>query len=230
MNKGKLVIIITFLGLLILYMNSLYNLLLPDSVIFTKIYKENKWGKGSGPGSYEKNTVLYRELLQNYFNDQRFHTIVDFGCGDFQIMKLINVPLDKIYKGIDIVPEVIEQNKKFYAKANIKFYLIKDLYKINPQDQIVKSDLLIVKDVLMHWSNKKIQYFIDQILPHFKYALITHDIAEDDKLNKNITTGKFRPIDITYPPFSVKNAKMILEYEGGGRKRVYFYTNPNLVK
>jgi hypothetical protein len=230
MNKGKIVIIVIFLGLVILYISSLYQLSLPDSVIFTKIYKENKWEKGSGPGSYEKNTIIYRKLLQNYFDDQRFQTIIDFGCGDFQIMKLINVPVDKIYKGIDVVPEVIQQDKKHYAKANIKFYLIKDLYEINPQDQILQGDLLIIKDVLMHWSNKKIQYFIDQILPNYKYALITHDIAEDAKLNKNINTGNFRPIDITHPPFNLKNAKMVLEYEGGGRKRVYFYTNPNLVK
>ena len=57
-----------------------------DSSVFSDIYEEHVWGVGSGVGSQESNTVEYRELLQRIFDDERFNSFVDFGCGDFQIM------------------------------------------------------------------------------------------------------------------------------------------------
>ena len=46
-----------------------------DAAVFKEIYKKGIWGVGSGPGSYRRNTVEYRKLLQDIFDDDRF---VDF--------------------------------------------------------------------------------------------------------------------------------------------------------
>ena len=99
---------------------------LSDSTVFRGIYKEGKWGGGSGGGSLKEHTIKYRELLQSYFNDDSFQSFVDSGCGDFQIMKVLTVPLYKKYIGIDVV-DIINANKQLYNKSNYQFIPIENL-------------------------------------------------------------------------------------------------------
>ena len=72
---------------------------------FSNVYKTNSWGNGSGPGSYIENARPYVHLLQTYF-DARFCMIVDFGNGDWQIMRHIAIPSHNIYTGFDLVSSV----------------------------------------------------------------------------------------------------------------------------
>jgi hypothetical protein len=190
--------------------------------IFSEIYDTNFWTNGSGPGSHKNNTIEYREILQEYFDDKRFKTYTDLGCGDWQIMKLINIPDNKIYKGYDIAKTVIDTNNLDYKKENISFY------HINNIDLIESADLLIIKDVMIHWTNERVLYFINNILPKFKYAIFTEDYCTDSNiLNADINFGQFRCIDITQPTFNSKSCKVISEYKTNSwNKRVYLYTNP----
>ncbi len=190
---------------------------------FTNIYDKNMWG-GSGPGSDPTDAKLYLEVLQQYFNDPRFNTIVDFGCGDWRLMEHINVPANKTYKGFDVVQSVIDSNTKNYGKSNIQFY------KINTFKDFLneKADLIIVKDVLMHLPSKDVKFFIDNILPNFKYALITH-AYEENKPNSDIEIGDFRSLNLELAPFNLENAEVLFDYKTvGGVKRIYLYKNPNL--
>ena len=137
-------------------------------------------------------------------------------------MKLINIPDNKIYKGYDIAKTVIDTNNLDYKKENISFY------HINNIDLIESADLLIIKDVMIHWTNERVLYFINNILPKFKYAIFTEDYCTDSNiLNADINFGQFRCIDITQPPFNSKSCKVISEYKTNSwNKRVYLYTNP----
>ncbi|MEK6734694.1 MAG: hypothetical protein AABY27_06305 [Pseudomonadota bacterium] len=63
---------------------------------FSKIYQTNEWGK-SGPGSDPENAKPYLEILQNFFNDPRFYTIVDLGSGDWRLMEVINPKFPKLW-------------------------------------------------------------------------------------------------------------------------------------
>ena len=206
-----------------------------DSVIFDAIYKKGAWGVGSGPGSYAENTVEYRAMLQKIFDDDRFKSFVDFGCGDFQIMKLMKVPLQKSYTGIDVVADVIEANERLYGGSlhpNYKFQHVTDLGTLNGASKLLRGDMVIVKDVLTHFPNKNVRYFIDNILPNFKYALLTHDISETGNTEGNhrdIAKGQYKTLDLASPPFNVKNLQVLLEYKtlANTFKRVYLYTNPN---
>ena len=96
-----------------------------------------------------------------------------------------------------------------------------------------KGDLLIVNnEFLNRFSNSEIQYFIDNILSNFKYALITSQQPTEDasQLNSNLISNsqdKFRPIDLTFPPFDLKNTDIVLQHYSS-KTIVYFYTNPNL--
>jgi len=195
-----------------------------EEKIFTQIYDKDFWTNGSGPGSHKDHTVEYRKLLQEYFNNPNFSSYIDLGCGDWQIMSLIEIPKNKIYKGYDIVKSVIESNKTKYNKKNITFYHNLDISAIDG------GDLVIIKDVMIHWPNEKVMECIKNVLPKFKYALITNDYLPDEvSLNSEIKPGQFRYIDVTKPPFNLKSTKMVLEYISHGKiKKVYLYTNPKL--
>lgn len=192
-----------------------------DELIFTKIYDKNLWGGGSGSGSDPANAKPYLELLQEYFDNPDYKTISDLGCGDWRLMSTINIPAFKTYKGFDIVKSVIDNDAKKYKKSNVEFYHIASLKEFKDQ----KGDLLIAKDILMHLPNKDVEYFIQHVLPNFKYALITHDYKENEP-NVDIEAGMFRVIDLRSPPFNVQDLQIVLEYTTGSTiKRTYLYTN-----
>jgi hypothetical protein len=130
---------------------------------------------------------------------------------------------EKVYIGFDLVDSLIEQNRIKYAKKNIKFQKISQLKDIKN----VSADLLIVKDVLHHWPNEHINYFLTSILPNYKYALITNDYNFFAS-NGNIQFGDFRPINLQAPPFvQIEGLKVYMDYPAHGiTKRIYLYTKP----
>ncbi|XVN42451.1 MAG: class I SAM-dependent methyltransferase [Candidatus Rickettsia vulgarisii] len=190
-----------------------------EEQIFTKIYDQNLWGSGSGPGSNPINAEPYLKLLQSYLDDPKFVSIVDLGCGDWQLMKTLRIPDSKAHIGFDLVKSVINTNIKNYQKDNINFNHIHKLADLKNQ----KGDLLIVKDVLQHSNNQEIKYFIKEILPNFKYALITNDYFSTNN-NSEISTGLYRTIDLESEPFNMSSIKTLLDYSAHGvLKRVYLY-------
>ncbi len=194
---------------------------------FSNIYASNIWQQGSGEGSDPVKAAPYIALLQYLLNDTRFNSFADLGCGDWRIMQQINIPAGKTYDGYDVVPELIRANKRRFDASNINFYVIKDLEDFKRIH--AGEDLLIVKDVLQHWPIKDIQYFLTNILPQFKYALITNSLTADVKgakpTNSEIVLGDFRPIALTQSPFNL-TATVLLEYPSPGLKQVLLYVNP----
>lgn len=175
---------------------------------FKEIYDKNFWGHGSGSGSLPENTAEYREFLENFIKEYKIKSILDAGCGDWQFSKLMDWSGTN-YTGIDIVESVIEKNKKNYESKNIKFFKGSILDKNLP-----KADLIIVKDVLQHISNKNILKFLKKI-NGYKYALITNDFCRD---NKDCADGSFRPLNLAAEPFNL-NGKAVLFYrESDGAK------------
>jgi len=174
--------------------------------IFNTIYKYNLWIKGSGTGSIIINNKPYIHFLNKFLKDNDIKSVIDIGCGDWQISK--NIDWNNIkYLGIDIVKNVIDYNVNEYSKSNIKF-LCKD---ITEYINIPNADLYIIKDVLQHLSNDKINKIIE-ILKTKKntHILIINDICTINT-NININDGMYRPLDILKKPFKC-NVEKVFEY------------------
>jgi SAM-dependent methyltransferase len=162
--------------------------------VFSKIYATNYWDFGSGPGSLEVHTRGYREFLQKFLSEYKISSVVDVGCGDWQIARHIN--WEEIhYTGIDVVQDIITRNKELYGNERTEF-ICADVFSCD----LPVADLLIVKDVLQHWPNKDIIVFLSR-LTRFKYALITNCIL-GSRVNADIALGQFRPLDLNAPPFN----------------------------
>ena len=174
--------------------------------VFSAIYKTNYWANEesiSGNGStleYTKNT---RQKLISIVHQFNINTIVDLCCGDFNWMSKTIDSMDVNYTGIDIVPSLIKNNNDKYTGSNLSF-IVGDACK----DIIPECDLLILRNSLFHFS------FLDtnEVLSNlknttYKYLLTTTYMHENPKMNKDISTGAFRFIDLSVHPYNFKLSK-----------------------
>jgi SAM-dependent methyltransferase len=172
---------------------------------FEGIYANNEWQYGSGTGSRPVNTRRYMRMLQRFLRDQKIRSVVDFGCGDWQFSQFIKWEgID--YLGLDIVPFVIERNEKQFSSDNVRFRVFSGNF-----DDVPPADLLIVKDVLQHWSNASILAFLP-VLERFRFSLITNDVnPRGITENSDIADGDCRDLDLRMPPFNL-TAEQVLSY------------------
>ena len=79
----------------------------------TKIYWTNRYktGGNSGAGSYNDLYILKRDIINDIISKKDIKSIIDFGCGDGNQIKEINI---KKYIGFDIADSSINICKKKY--------------------------------------------------------------------------------------------------------------------
>lgn len=172
---------------------------------FTTIYDKNKWG-GSGTGSkMSRNNQNYIDLLKQVISNYNIHTICDVGCGDWQFSQHIGYDqMDVSYLGIDCVKSVVTTLQNTYQSDNITF----DHKVIG--DYIPKGyDLLILKDVIQHWTDEDIIHILPQLLKHNRYVFLTNGYKfmrdpSKNKLTKRCIQNQYRyhPVDIDKYPLS----------------------------
>jgi SAM-dependent methyltransferase len=188
---------------------------------FQKIYDDNIWSNGSGPGSDIQNIQPYIDYLQAIIDSRQIKSIVDCGCGDWQSTRYLNLNgVD--YLGIDIVPKVINDNIKSYSAPNIKFQFANFL-----DIELPKADLLICKDVLQHLPNEAVLSFLTKI-KEFRLALITNDEGDNCLRNYLLENSPYY-----YAPISLMNTPFMLQYEEAysflGNKVAYLIGDTNQI-
>jgi SAM-dependent methyltransferase len=170
---------------------------------FNGIYSRGDWakdpeGKGtSGSGSTLDVTREYRAYIEEFIKKHQVKSVVDAGCGDWEFSSATNWNHAR-YLGVDISTDVIDLVKKKYQKEGVSF-MVGDVTGSLPS-----ADLLLCKDVLQHLPNELIIRFIRNNLKKgkYKWAIITNDRGGN---NGDIKAGEYRMIDLTAPPFNVKD-------------------------
>jgi len=185
--------------------------------VFNQIYRENRWGFGSGSGSTVENTNQYRWFVQNFIRSNKIRSIVDIGCGDWQFSKLIDWSGIN-YIGLD-VSDVVLENTRIFARPGISFQEANAL-----KDPLPQADLAILKDVIQHWTNAEILEFWPK-LQNFKMALITNGLYPGNPqiTNMDIQAGQWRPVDLTIEPFNLKG-NYVHWFDGGEPKTIFLWT------
>jgi SAM-dependent methyltransferase len=164
---------------------------------FEHIYAHDIWGNGSGEGSLLVHVGPYVTFLQRFLRRRHIKSVVDFGCGDWQFSKTIDWSgID--YRGYDIVAPVIRENRAKHQTERITFYEI-----AAPFGDLPRADLLIVKDVLQHWSDESVRAFLP-VISRFRHALVTNCVnPSGPTVNLPIEDAGFRYLDLRLPPFNV---------------------------
>ena len=150
------------------------------------------------------------QLVQSFIEGHSIKSIVDFGCGDWQFSRLMN--WDGVdYVGIDLVPDLVETNRKNFARPGVSFKLFASL------DDVPNADLLLCKDVFQHLSNGTIARYLAAFKQKFKFLLITNDDRPNTLVNGEIEAGGWRPVRLDHLPFA-ERAPVLLSWtvtEGG---------------
>ena len=190
---------------------------------FENIYRSGEWinsygGTESGPGSSLNCSSEYLMFLSDFIIKNNIKSILDIGCGDFNLMKHFKFE-GLNYLGIDLVDFIVENNNIKYGTSNIKF---KCLDILNDHLDTSEYDLILIKDVLQHLNNDTIEKIINR-LKFAKNILITNDYT-----NKNIdcTIGGYRPVNISILPFNF-NGNYIFEWNSCGFYKKTFLMSLN---
>lgn len=170
--------------------------------IFTEIYEKNIWG-GSGGGSDPGNTVEYRAFLQKFLKEHGVKSVLDWGCGDWAFSRLIDWSGIR-YTGVDVVDSVVRGNIMQYANSMIMFFN----NEVWPGGE--HYDVIIVKDVLQHWSNDHIDYFLGELFSttKFNYIIITNTASQEYD-NQDIETGQTRGLCARFEPLKKYNPEIL---------------------
>ena len=204
-----------------------------NAQIFTKIYKNKLWNKkstidfDSGTGSHEEYIVdKYVNVINKFLLENKV-SVVDIGCGDFNIASKFYFNCKK-YFGVDVVKDLINYLNNNYSDDNLQF--------INADATIEKlpyADCIIIKEVLQHLTNKDIKLLLENI-KDFKYVIITESYPfELDEINKDKIKGplsrsyNFSAVEIDKPPFNflfkTKQEILTIEREGIGYLKTFLY-------
>ena len=170
--------------------------------------KEKKYKFYSGLGSHsEELTNKYIIELRNFLQSfPKKPNVVDLGCGDFAIGSKIRDKCDRYY-GIDIVDELIEENKKKFKNLSVEFLSL-DI----TNDQLPSADICTVRLVLQHMSNESIHKFIKNINNKYNFLIVTEHFPSPEKFVPNInkpsgSDTRFydnSAVDLNAPPFNLK--------------------------
>ena len=167
--------------------------------IFADYYHNNSWGdpdSKSGSGSNLTQTKAIREALPRLLSKYSINTILDAPCGDFHWFSKIELAENIFYTGADTVEEIVKENTRKYAKARTKFIKL-DLTK----DPLPESDMIFIRDCLVHLSFKDIAAVIKAVKgSNSRYLLTTHFLNRD--YNHDIPTGSWRPLNLLRKPLN----------------------------
>jgi SAM-dependent methyltransferase len=172
--------------------------------VFTRLYEDSGWSE-QHPGSTMEATRPYRAFIEQFIVEHDVRSVLDAGCGLAGYPRAIDWKGAR-YVGLDVVPGVVERNRSRFPGLEI---VEGDARRL---DAHAGFDLLLVKDVLQHWSLKSVRAFLDQpALASFKHVLIVN--CDDERGgNADIADGDWRPLNLLARPGAWKDARAVFRY------------------
>lgn len=189
----------------------------PAREVFSEIYARNEWGGAagefcSGAGSTANQTRAYVSTVRAFVAKNGVRSIVDLGCGDYRVGALLRTPGDR-YVGVDIVPGLIDRNRREFGASNTEFVCL-DI----TQDPLPDGDLCLVRQVFQHLSNAEIAAALRR-LGRYRFVLVTEHfpaparfvrVNADKPHGGDTRIGEGAAVCLDHPPFSLQ-VELLLE-------------------
>lgn len=191
---------------------------MPMQELFAEIYRTNAWGNApgekffSGAGSIADFAARYAAWVNRFVAEHHLRRIVDLGCGDFRVGRLLETSGGVHYTGLDIVPDVIRYNQEHFGSANVSFRCANIL-----EDELPEGDLCLIRQVLQHLSNDQVAAVLARC-SQYRYVVITEDVytgaaAAAPNLDKphgwDTRTCSRSGLYLELPPFSLPASKVL---------------------
>lgn len=169
----------------------------PRDEVFREIFRSGHWGSResvSGRGSELVQTETLRVELPALLQKIGAKSILDAACGDFHWMCEVSLGVDQ-YVGADIVPELIEANKRKYAGPGREFQ-VRDMVATKP----ARFDVILCRDCLVHLSFADIRAALKNFQDSGSEYLLATTMTNLRK-NADIATGDWRGLNLQLAPF-----------------------------
>ena len=191
----------------------------PLQQVFEEIYASNAWATpadgqrfSSGPGSDAANSVQHEAfVVAHILKHPEIATLVDIGCGDFQVAARILAKLAAAgrsvrYIGCDIAANVVAYNRATHARDGVEFRALDVSRELPPE-----GDLVTVREVFQHLSNEVILAALANLRVRFERAIVTESVHPAPKHpNVDLVSG-YRTRDgfdsgvyVELPPFNLE--------------------------
>jgi SAM-dependent methyltransferase len=173
--------------------------------IFGQIYANGAWvmhdkqDSLSGVGSTRRATDELSVQLSGFLREAGCRRLVDIGCGDFNWMQRVEGDFD--YLGIDVVPQVVEENRARYGNGKRRFICMDAT-----RAAIEPGDVAVCREVLFHLSfGDGLRLMRNIRAAGFGHVLFTNDTSI--WFNSDIRSGDFRRINLLRAPYSLPAAQ-----------------------
>lgn len=157
----------------------------------SSIYWENRYktGGNSGAGSYGILAEYKANVINSFIHDNNVTSIIDFGVGDGNQLRLINTENINYY-GIDVSQTVIEKLQQIFKDdKSKKFYLDKDF------DRSIKAELVLSCDVLYHLiDTNTFNLYLDNLFRFSEKFVIIYAKDINENLARHVKFRKFTDI------------------------------------
>lgn len=188
---------------------------------FERIARTNLWGAAnsvSGLGSENPATAAIREALPPLLQRLGVRALLDAPCGDAGWIGRIRLDLD--YIGIDIVPSLIEANKRRVARGELAGrFLVADI----THDVLPRADLILCRDCVVHLSFQNIARVTARFRESGAQFLLVTTFPEWED-NRDCEDGDWRALNMTKAPFDWPAPRELIderceEGDGGWRDK-----------
>lgn len=171
---------------------------------FSHIYNTWYWRMDqnesrSGEGSTLAWTNPFKASLLKIIKENNIKSILDCSCGDWNWMQHISDQLPN-YVGIDIVPEMIQENNRKFANDHIKFEC-SDMNTYMKRQPNNSFDLVIIRHTMIHLP---LQYCTEAATESKRisnYSLLTSFSEPVDNREIYIPYETYRPVFLGKEPF-----------------------------
>jgi hypothetical protein len=181
-----------------------------NAEIFSRIYRTKAWG-GDGDLDFFSGNIPavvdgYVAGVRCYLESRPPADIVDIGSGDFVAGSRL-FDLSRSYVACDVVPEIIERNRRKFQHTRVEFIALDATC-----DPLPRGEIVLIKQVLQHLRNEQISAILRQLAPFKTWIVSEHLPSGAFTPNLDMGTGATvrrhcginSGIVLTAPPFSIK--------------------------
>ena len=184
---------------------------------FSEIYHTKRWGEAdgeafcSGGGSEAQFAVPYVKLVQSLIAEHKIRTLVDLGCGDFRVGRMLFPQRDLQYVGVDVVPDLIAHNRSRFGGPQVEFRCANMI-----DDELPDGELCLIREVLQHLTNAEILRVLAKCAK-YRVVLVTEELftKRGSRPNLDILHGPDNRasdnsgVFLDLPPFSFKTTPIL---------------------
>ena len=143
-------------------------------------------GGNSGAGSYNELARFKANVINNFLEKNKIKSIVDYGVGDGNQLKLINTE-NLIYTGIDVSEFIISKCKEEFKDDKTKKFIHADNI-----DNELKAELVLSCDVIYHLIEELVyEEYMENLFSMSKKYVIIYARNEDVNHTVHVKFRKF---------------------------------------